>query len=104
MTQLLLDHEIPILVVQIAPIPVDSFGAQALGLKQAQKRSQRIGEVGNVRRGKTIAARCALMRIAEVVVLVSAIIDSESSADDRFSLEYPRAPCQAQTGSEIVPV
>ena len=42
------------------------------------------------RRGKRIAGRCALVRIAEVVVLVRAIVNPEARPDGRFPLETRR--------------
>src|SRR6266487_5730515 len=44
------------------------------------------------------------MRIAEIIVLVRAKIYTEPGADDSLSVENARAPCQAHSRSEIVPV
>src|SRR5438067_10425137 len=50
--QLALDHQVPILVIAIAPMDVNALRAGAFGLQLAQKWSNRIREVRHVGRGK----------------------------------------------------
>ena len=47
--QLLLDVEVPVLVVQIAPVPIDRLRAEAEGLKLAKEGLDREPDVGHDR-------------------------------------------------------
>src|SRR2546423_8220916 len=86
MPQLLLDLEIPVLVVEIAPVAVNALGTYTFGLSTAQERANRIGEIGHVCRRQRKPARDTLVRIAEVVVLIGAVVDSEARSNHRFSV------------------
>ena len=100
--QLLLDVEVPVLVVAVLSMTVDGFGREELVLRH-KEWSDGIGEVRNVcvRDGK--AGHGALHRIAEIVVLVGAIIHAEAGADyGRLVAEEFVRPGQAETRPEIV--
>src|SRR5262249_80136 len=79
--QLLLDHEVPILVGQILAMAVDRLWAEELVLR-VQESNQRIGQSGKVGGTKTEARNGALCRIAEVVVLVAAVVNTIARAND----------------------
>src|SRR4029077_13165292 len=79
--QLLLDIEIPVLVVAVLSMAVDGFGRKELVLGH-KEWSDGVGEVRNVSVRDCVARDRALHRIAEIVVLVRAIIHAKAGADN----------------------
>src|SRR5438876_5028031 len=78
--ELLLDHEIPVLVIEILATPVDRLRAEELILR-IKESSQRIGQGREVGRRQRITRHGAFGWIAEIVVLVSAVVDSVAAAN-----------------------
>src|SRR6266700_232123 len=79
--QLLLDVEVPVLVVAVLAVTVDRLRREELELRH-KEWSDRVGESRNVRVCDSVAGHRALHRIAEVVVLVRAIVYTEAGAED----------------------
>src|SRR5258708_284984 len=100
--QLLLDVEIPVLVVAVLSMTVDGFGREELVLRH-KERSDGVGEARDIRVGNGVAGYGALDGVAEIVVLVGAVIDAEAGADDsRFIAEEFVGPGYPETRPEIV--
>src|SRR4051794_19512939 len=102
--QLLLDIKIPVLVIQVVAKAIDPLGAEAQRLKLADEGIDRKGQIVHHRRGKRVSRGGALVRVAEIVVLVRAEVNAESRAEDGLSAEARRRPCQAEARSEVVAV
>ena len=81
MRQLPLNQKIPVFIVAIFAIPVDPLGTGTLILEQSEKGSERVREVGDIRRRKCKPGRGTLMRVTEVIVLVRAVVHTKSRAD-----------------------
>src|SRR5215467_8009130 len=84
-------------------MPVNRLGAEELIL-WVKERRQRERQSREVRRTELEARNSAFRRIAEIVVLIAAVIDPVSAADDRLSMEHCRRPCHAQTRPKILRV
>src|SRR6202040_3185154 len=69
-----------------------------------EKSVEWVGQVGEVRRLERITWHRAFRRIAEIVVLVAAIVDAEARADRGFTLECRGRPSQADAWSEVLVV
>src|SRR5260370_12839393 len=79
--QLLLDVEVPVLVVAVLSMTVDGFGREELVLRH-KERSDGVGEARDIRVGNGVAGHGAFHGVAEIVVLVGAVIHAEAGADD----------------------
>src|SRR6266850_6067972 len=75
--QFLLDIEVPVLVVAVLPVPVDSLRREELVLRR-KEWIDGIGEVRSVRVGDRVTGHGTLHWIAEVVVLVCTVIHPEA--------------------------
>src|SRR5262249_34411719 len=84
-------------------MPVNRLGTEELIL-WVKERRQRERQSREVRRTERKARGGAFRRIAEIVVLIAAVIDPVSAADDRLSTEHSRRPCHAQTWPQILRV
>ena len=81
---------------------VDGFGRVELVLRH-KEWSDGIGEVRDIRVGDGVTGHGTLHRIAEIVVLVGAVIHAEAGADDgRLVAEEFVRPGQAETRPEVV--
>ncbi len=101
--ELLLDHEVPILVVEVLAAPVDCLRAVELVLR-IEEGCERIGQSREVRRGKRVPWYRALGRIAEVVILVAAVVDAEPAPERSLPMEDTWSPCHADSRAEILRV
>ena len=89
--QLLLHHEIPVVVGEILAVTVDRLRAEELILR-IEERHQRIRQRRKIGGRERIARHGALRRIAEIVVLIAAVVDAEAAADGGLAVEDRRAP------------
>src|SRR5215470_13988271 len=98
--QLLLDHEIPILVGKVLAMAIDRLWSEELILG-VQERNQRVGQCGKVGGTQTEARNGALCRIAEVVVLVAAVVDTVAGAKDGSAVKRSRRPGRPEPRSQV---
>src|SRR5258708_40306930 len=77
--QLVLDVEIPVLVVAVLSMTVDGFGREELVLRH-KERSDGVGEARDIRVGYGGGGNGALHGGAAIVVLVGAVIHAEAGA------------------------
>src|SRR5262249_47868576 len=100
---LLLNDDVPVLVVEILAMAIDRFGTVELILG-IEERDQGIGQRGKIRRGKRIARDGAFGGIGEIVVVVAAIINAEAAADGSLAVEHRGCPGYADPRAEVVRV
>ncbi len=101
--QLLLNHEVPVLVVQVLAMPVDRLGTEQLILG-VEESCQGEGQRRKIRGRKRVTRHGAFRRIAEVVVLISAVVDTEASANRSLAMQRGRRPRKAQPWPEVLRV
>ncbi len=78
----------------------DGLGRKEL-VRRIEEGDQRIAQSGKVGLGQGIAGHGAFGGIAEVVVLIAAVVDAETRANDGLSIQHGRRPGQADARAEV---
>ena len=99
----LLRHEVPVVVREVLAMAVDGLGAEEL-VRGIEKGHQRIRQGGKIGVGERVARHGAFRRIAEVVVLVAAVVDAEAAANGGLAVQRARRPGHADARAEILGV
>src|SRR5262249_23185171 len=102
--QLRLDREIPVLVVAIAAVAIDSFRTEPLVLQGAQKWRNRVRKVRDISGRQSVPRSSAFHRIAEIIVLVRGVVDAITRPDHDLAVETPWRPGNADPRSKVVAV
>src|ERR1700720_4150865 len=82
--KLLLHEEVPVVVRKILAVTVDRLRGKQ-GVLRCDELVEGVGQIRKIRRGESIAGNGTLQRIAEIVVLVGSIINTETGSDDRLA-------------------